>query len=223
VDTVVHRGFRGVSCIELGDPATSGGCPSTEIKRIFAHLDRIRVFETVASDFVFYDVPGESSCSGFYATIQAGLSRAFIVTSADFMSLHAANTIFRMLEQHGRENVPIPVGGVIPNGITSSFEESFVSDFARNTQTRTLGRIPRSLMVKQCELYGKTVIEASPLSNQSYFYRRLANQIVDSARGATPSSLPVPMKPEQLREWARGWGDRIYALENGLVIDGAAI
>jgi len=78
-------------------------------------------------------------------------------------------------------------------------------------------------MVRQCELYGKTIIEAAPLSNQAYFYRRLANQIVDVSQSSQQVSLPLPMKPEQLRNWAQEWGDRIYALENGLVSDGAAI
>jgi nitrogenase iron protein NifH len=78
-------------------------------------------------------------------------------------------------------------------------------------------------MVRQCELYGKTVIEASPLSNQSYFYRRLANQIVDESRTLTIKHQPTPLSQEQLRHWAREWADRLYALENGLVTDGAAI
>jgi nitrogenase iron protein NifH len=112
---------------------------------------------------------------------------------------------------------------LIPNGISSSFEESFISDFALKTDTRTLGRIPRSQMVRQCELYGKTVIEASPLSNQSYFYRRLANQIADELHRQASSHLPKPLNPDQLRSWARDWADRLFALENGLVSDGAAI
>jgi nitrogenase iron protein NifH len=78
-------------------------------------------------------------------------------------------------------------------------------------------------MVRQCELYGKTVIEASPLSNQSYFYRRLANQIVDESRTLTVKRQPNPFSREPLRLWAREWADRLFALENGLVTDGAAI
>jgi nitrogenase iron protein NifH len=222
LDSVAHRGFKGIACVELGDSYDSGGCGSVEIARALEHLKRIDLFEAVAPDFVLYDISGDSSCSSFHAPIQQlGISRVFVVTSADFMSLHAANAVFRMLERYGESNVPVPVGGLIPNSIASSFEESFIADFASQTRTRTLGRIPRSLMVRQCELYGKTVIEASPLSNQSYFYRRLANQIVDEAH--FQASVSIPLRPEELRAWAREWGDRIYALENGLVTDGAAI
>jgi nitrogenase iron protein NifH len=222
VDTIAHRGFKGITCVELGDPFDSGRCGSAEITRALEHLKRIGLFEAVAPDFVLYDISGDSACSSFYTPIQKlGVNRVFVVTTADFMSLHAANAIFRMLERYGESNVPVPVGGLIPNSINSSFEESFIADFAAQTRTWTLGRIPRSLMVRQCELYGKTVIEAAPLSNQSYFYRRLANQIVDEAHSRASASVPLP--PEELRVWARKWGDRIYALENGLVTDGAAI
>jgi nitrogenase iron protein NifH len=222
VDSVVHKGFKGIACIELGDPFDSGKCGSAEIARALEHLKRIDLFEAVGPDFVLYDISGDSACSSFHAPIQQlGVSRVFVVTTADFMSLHAANAIFRMLERYGESNVPVPVGGLIPNSIASSFEESFIADFAAQTRTRTLGRIPRSLMVRQCELYGKTVIEASPISNQSYFYRRLANQIVDEFHSQANAS--VPLRPEELRAWAREWGDRIHALENGLVTDGAAI
>jgi nitrogenase iron protein NifH len=219
---VTHTGFKGITCVELGDPFDSGGCGSVEITRALDHLKRIDLFKAVAPDFVLYDISGDSSCASFYTPIQQlGVGRVFVVTTADFMSLHAANAIFRMLERYGESNVPVPVGGLIPNSITSSFEESFIADFAKQTRTRTLGRIPRSHMVRQCELYGKTVIESAPLSNQSYFYRKLANQIVDEAR--SPGGGADPLPPEQLREWARAWGDRIHALENGLVADGAAI
>ena len=221
VDSVITKGFKGITCVELGDPFYSGGCGSAEVARALEHLERIALFEAVAPDFVLYDISSDSSCSSFYTQIlQLGVSRAFVVTTADFMSLHAANAIFRMLYRYGESNVPVKVGGLIPNSISSSFEESFITDFAAQTRTRTLGRIPRSLMVRQCELYGKTVVEASPLSNQSYFYRRLANQIVDEVHHASAS---VPLLPEELRSWAREWGDRLYALENGLVTDGAAI
>lgn len=224
VDAVAQRGFKGITCVELGDPSPSGGCASAEIVAVLARLERIGLYEAVTPDFVLFDISDEGSCSGFHALLrQLDVQRMFVVTSADFMSLHAANTIFRVLERYGDANVPVPVGGLIPNAIGNSFEESFVNDFALHTHTRTLGRIPRSLMVRQCELYGKTVIEASPLSNQSYFYRRLANQILDELRSLPFESRPLAMPPEELHQWARLWGDRLFALENGLVSEGAAI
>lgn len=224
LDSAVYKGFKGIKCIELGNPFQAGTCASLEIARAFEELQRIRLFEETAADFVIYDVTGDNSCTELLGPIrQSGLDRLFVVTSADFMSLHAANSIFNLMERLDNSQTPLPLGGLIPNNITSSFEDSFISDFATHTKSKTFGRIPRSLMVRQCELFGKTIIEAAPLSNQAYFYRRLANQLVDAVQQRRGSPLPRAMQPEQLRSWAREWGERIFALENGLVSDGAAI
>jgi nitrogenase iron protein NifH len=224
LNSIVHTRFKDIKCVELGNPFKSGTCASVEITRAFEELHRIKLFEKVAADYAIYDVTGDSSCTDLLGPIrQVGLDRLFVVTSADYMSLHAANSIFTLMEQYGDSHVPTPLGGLIPNNITSSYEESFISDFAMHTHAKTFGRIPRSLMVRQCELYGKTIIEAAPLSNQAYFYRRLANQLVDAVQSNWHDATPQPMQPEQMRNWARQWGDRIYALENGLVTDGAAI
>lgn len=32
-----------------------------------------------------------------------------------------------------------------------------------------------------------------------------------------------PLPPNDLKQWARSWGDRIYELENGVIRDGAGI
>jgi nitrogenase iron protein NifH len=221
-DTVVRRGFKDIYCIELGGRQPGLGVPGTA-----QAIDLLLEHDLVSSlcpDYVLYDISGDHA----FGVIQAlsekiDLDRIFAVTTADFMSLTAVNSIIVKLERLADNRVPVPFGGLVPNGISSSFEESFIADFAKHTGSHVLGRIPRSLMVRQCELYGKTVIEASPLSNLSYFYRRLANQIVDESRALTVKRQPNPFSPEHLRVWAREWADRLFALENGLVTDGAAI
>lgn len=221
-DTVVSRGFKDTYCMELGSSNSVPGVIGTS-----EALDLLLKHDLISSlhpDYVLYDISGDQT----FGIIQAlsdkiELHRIFAVTTADFMSLTNVNSIILQLERLADNRVPIPFGGLLPNGISSSFEESFISDFAKNTGTHTLGRVPRSLMVRQCELYGKTVIEAAPLSNQSYFYRRLANQIVDESHTLSVKRQPNPFSQEQLRSWALEWADRLFALENGLVTDGAAI
>ena len=223
--SVVHTGFKGISCVELGSCAPSGEYGVAEVTKALQELKRLQAFEQIKSDYVIYDISGDSSCSALQAVIrQVGICRLFVATSADFKALQAANDAFAFLELYnGAHSVPIPMGGLILNNIASSFEESFVNDFAYRTNARTIGKVPRSLVVRQCELYGSTVIEARPQSNQSYYYRRLANQIVDATGAIYSGNLPQPMSAERLRAWSLGWADQIHALENGLVTDGAAI
>jgi nitrogenase iron protein NifH len=223
VDTVVHRGFKGVNCIELGNQLKNNTSVSKAIETIFQAIAKSTIFQDLSPDYVLYDVSGETSNPAFQDLFrQLNVKRVFVVTTADFMSLSAANSFIKILDGV-REGEAVPFGGLIPNGISSSFEESFIADFAKHTGTNMLGRIPRSLIVRQCELYGKTVIEASPLSNQAYYYRRIANHIVDESRTLTVKKPPQPMSNEKLRTWAHDWADRLFALENGLVTDGAAI
>ncbi len=221
-DTVVSRGFKSVYCIELGRSQSVPGLSGTA-----QALDLLLKHDLISSlcpDYVLYDISGDQTFDFIQALSEkVDLHRIFAVTTADFMSLTQVNSILLELAQFADNRVPVPFGGLLPNGISSSFEESFIADFAKNTATHILGRVPRSLMVRQCELYGKTVIEASPLSNQSYFYRRLANQIVDESHTLSVKRQPKPFSPEQLRTWALEWADRLFALENGLVTDGAAI
>jgi nitrogenase iron protein NifH len=221
-DSVISRCFKDTYCIELGSPEDEHETAGTV--SAFDLLLKHDLISSLHPDFVLYDISGDHACGSIKALSEKiDLHRIFAVTTADFKSLTAVNSIMKQLKRIADNNVLLPFGGLLPNGIASSFEESFITDFANNTGTHTLGKIPRSLMVRQCELYGKTVIEASPLSNQAYFYRRLSNHIADESRSLTVKQQPTAMSQEKLRSWALVWADRLFALENGLVTDGAAI
>lgn len=225
LESAIHAGFKGISCVEVGRFDRSGAGTSAEISRALKELKRIRAFKLIKPDFVLYDISGDSSGEALLAVIsQVDICRLFVVTTADFKALQAANEAFGFLELYNGDNsVPIPMGGLILNSIVGSFEEAFVNDFAYRTNARTIGKVPRSLVVRQCELYGSTVIESHGQSSQSYFYRRLANRIVDATGSLYSGNLPQPMSEERLRAWSLEWAERIYALENGLVTDGASI
>ncbi len=224
-ESAIHTGFKGVSCVELGSSVRSGTSAADDVSIALKELKRLCVFEQINPDYVLYDISGDGSGAALHAVIRlVDICRLFVVTTADFKSLQTANGAFGFLEiYNGEHSVPIPMGGLILNSIASSFEEAFVNDFAYRTNARTIGKVPRSLVVRQCELYGSTVIETHGQSNQSYYYRRLANRIVDATGSLYSGNLPQPMSEERLRAWGLEWAERIYALENGLVTDGAAI
>lgn len=222
VESAVQSGFKGVGCVEIGNSINNS---IEELGTALREFKLSRLVDEVNTDYVIYDIPGDSSTGALSAvTSEIDFSRLFIVTTADFRALQAANEAFAFLEQHNHEdNSLLLMGGLILNNISSSFEETFINNFAYHTNSRIIGKVPRSEVVRQAELYGQTVIESRPQSNQSYFYRRLANQIVDASGAIYSGNLPQPMSAEQLRSWRLEWAEQIYALENGLVTDGAAI
>lgn len=188
-------------------------------------LEQVHPFKRKAPDYVLHEISGDGSPTALQTVMHAvDISRVFVVVTADLKALQSANDAFEFLEFYNDErSAPTPMGGLILNNIASSFEEAFVNDFAYHTCARTIGKVPRSLVVRQCELYGSSVIESQGQSNQSYYYRRLANQIVDATWELYSGNLPRPMSAKRLHAWSLEWADRIYTLENGLVTDGAAI
>lgn len=219
IENVAVAGFKGILCVETGLPAPGGGCAGRIFGDVVSLLKRPGLFAQHRPDFIIYDVSGEAVCGGIVAPLLNGIAeRVYVVSSSDFMSLFAANGFFRIINEHG-ERGGAAFGGLIANGLTAPFAESIVDDFAVKTGSPVVGYVPRSLVVMQSELYGQTVLEAAPLSNHAYIYRRLARHIAQHDGG----SLPQPLSAGELKGWARKWGDRILELETGVICEGAGI
>ncbi|MDR1656519.1 MAG: AAA family ATPase [Deltaproteobacteria bacterium] len=212
-------GFSGVLCIESGGPVPGVGCAGRGINAAVTLLKELRLFEEFKPDFVLYDVLGDVVCGGFAVPIRDGITdRAYVVTSSDFMALYAANNLFRAINKYAPTG-GAKLGGVIGNRLIPGYPLAIIEDFVQKTGVKLLGHVPRSLSVSRAELYGKTVIEDEPDGEQAAVYRELA------ARLAANQDLviPNPIGTNDLRIWARDWGDRLYSLESGVVEERAAI
>jgi len=144
--------------------------------------------------------------------------RAFVVTSSDFMAIFAANNLFKAVSKYAPSG-GARLGGIIANNLQAPYARALVDDFAARTGTRVVGYVPRSLIVAQGELYGRTVIESSPHSEQAEVYRRLARAVVDDET----TSLPRPLNGPALKSWAKEWGDRIFVEDAQLVEAGGGV
>lgn len=210
---VIHEGFRGVYCVESGGPAPGVGCAGRGIITAVQLFKQQRIFEELDLDFVIYDVLGDVVCGGFAVPIREGIAEhVFTVSSADFMAIYAANNLFKGIQKYSNSGGAL-LGGVIANSINAPYAREIIDDFVRQTSTRVVEYIPRSVTVTQSELQGKTTIEAAPGSEQARIYRSLASKIAEHEVSKTPSPLEV----KELREWAAKWADQLLALESGLV------
>ncbi len=213
IEDISAIGFGGVLCIEAGGPVPGVGCAGRGINAAVEQLQDLKVFEEFKPDFVLYDVLGDVVCGGFAVPIRDGLAdRAFVVTSSDFMAIFAANNLFKAVTKYAPSG-GARLGGVIANSLQAPYAKSLIDDFADRTGSRVIGYVPRSLTVAQSELYGKTVIEAVPHSDQAQVYRDLAT-FIDRDEDAV---IPRPLNGPELKKWAREWGDRIFEVEAGVV------
>lgn len=216
---IITTGYRGIGCIEVGDFPGSESCTSRSVAAALKLLQELAVIDTFAPEYVIYDMPGDVGCIGdsMLETLQIDLS--LVVTSADFQAMFAANRLVGLL---ARLQLPGFMAIVI-NGSISSFEDSFVADFAGQVGLGIAATIPRSLAVRHSELYGKTVIEAGPLSTHAYTYRRLARLVSEHGRIGDNGVKAAPLAAARLKEWACDWGKRLGELEFGIIQDGAGI
>jgi nitrogenase iron protein NifH len=208
---VIHTGFNGVYCVEAGGPSPGVGCAGRGIISAVEIFRQQRIFEELDLDFVIYDVLGDVVCGGFAVPIREGIARhVFTVSSSDFMAVYAANNLFRGILKYSNSGGAL-LGGLIANSINQPYAREIIDDFVRQTQTRVVEYIPRSVTVTQCELQGKTTIEAAPASAQAAVYMSLAQKIAAHTESKTPSPLEV----KALREWADKWGKYLLSLETG--------
>ncbi|MDR1425224.1 MAG: AAA family ATPase [Azoarcus sp.] len=210
LEDISATGFKGILCIESGGPVPGVGCAGRGINAAVTLLQELHLFEEFKPDFVLYDVLGDVVCGGFAVPIRDGITdRAYVVTSSDFMAIYAANNLFKAVNKYAPTG-GAKLGGIIGNGLSAGYSNAIIDDFASRTGVSVAGYVPRSLMVSQSELYGKTVIEANPKSEHADIYRALAKHIADN----DDLVIPQPLGTNDLRDWARDWGDRVFNLEN---------
>jgi nitrogenase iron protein NifH len=210
---VIYEGYNGVYCVESGGPQPGVGCAGRGIFTAIELFKQQRVFEELDLDFVIYDVLGDVVCGGFAVPIREGIAQhVFTVSSSDFMSIYASNNLFKGITKYSKSGGAL-LGGVIANSINQPYARDIIDDFTAKTQTKVMEYIPRSVTVTQCELQGKTTIEAAPDSAQAKVYLSLARKIADH----TQSKTPAPLGVQELRDWAEYWGRRLLSFETGEV------
>jgi nitrogenase iron protein NifH len=215
---VVFEGYNGIHCVEAGGPAPGVGCAGRGIITAVELFKQQKTFEQLDLDYVIFDVLGDVVCGGFSMPIREGIAQhVFTVSSGDFMSIYASNNLFKGIKKYSNAGGAL-LGGIIANSMNVGYSREIVTDFSERTDTQIVQYIPRSVTVSQCELKGKTVIEAAPESEQARVYTELAEKIAAHEVSKTPS----PLELQELRDWASGWSDKLLELETGVVTGGAA-
>ncbi|NMA89368.1 MAG: nitrogenase iron protein, partial [Methanoculleus bourgensis] len=197
VDDVVHRGFRGVRCVEAGGPEPGVGCAGRGIIATFQLLERL---DALKGDVIVYDVLGDVVCGGFAMPMREGYAQEiYLVTSGELMSIYAANNIAKAIARLSRRSKSrCTLGGVICNAKNIEGEEDLVAEFARRINSRLIAYIPRSRDVQVAELHRQTVVEYAPESDQAAVYRELGRTVY----GNQKTSIPTPLEMDELESFA---------------------
>ena len=198
VDEIVYKGYKGVLCVEAGGPEPAVGCAGRGIIVAVDLLKRLGVYEEDL-DLIIYDVLGDVVCGGFGMPLRQGLAdNVFVVTSADYLAIYAANNICKGIERHAARKGS-PLGGIIYNVRGAIDDPELVREFAGGVGSEVVGAIPNDPLITESEIYGKTVIESKPDSPIADRFRELGTTIFENEGGIVPQSLTK----EKLSELAR--------------------
>lgn len=194
---IVFTGYRGILCVESGGPEPGTGCAGRGIASALRELQSRALLEDV--DVILYDVLGDVVCGGFSMPLREGIAQdVYLVTTADFMSIYAANNICRGICKYARDN-DIRLSGVIYNARSGRNAPEVAAAFARSVGTAVTGEIPMSELISRAELERKTVVERFPDSSVSAYFRSLAHRML----GEGVRCIPTPLSEEEVEDLCR--------------------
>ncbi|MFZ2071578.1 MAG: AAA family ATPase [Halobacteriota archaeon] len=194
LEEVIHKGYRGVYCAECGGPRPGFGCAGRGVIVAIDLLKRLKAFEELKPDVVIYDVLGDVVCGGFAMPLRRGLAdEVYIVTSADYLALYAANNICKGISEFANKRGS-PLGGIIYNVRGMLDEADVVYEFAKKIGSQVIGHIPNAHEIAEAEIDGNTVIEYNGNSDIAGLFRELALRIYNN----TLTSVPKPLAPEEM-------------------------
>ena len=194
-EQIVFPSAFGVSCVEAGGPQAGAGCAGLGITAMADELARLHILDE-PWDVVVYDVLGDVVCGGFAVPMRKHfVDRVYLVTSADYMSLYAANNIMRGITRYSTPSAPL-LGGLIQNRRHSVWDETLVNDFAARTGTQVIGILPEDPQLRRADYLHTTVHQLEPSGATASRFFTLADRILEDT-----SSFPAPLDYDALEEF----------------------
>lgn len=207
-DDLVYRSESGVWCVESGGPEAGNGCAGMGIITAMKELERLGVLEE-DWDVIIYDVLGDVVCGGFSVPMRQGyVDRVYIVSSADFMSLYAANNILKGVVSYSDERNLL--GGLVFNHIREQEEECIAEEFTNRVKGRMATIIRESKELKLAdfrkEIYTQNM-SASDSENWKAFCRlsedicRTDERSVSISQNKAEEALPIPLNVDEIEKF----------------------
>lgn len=207
-EDLVYRSESGVWCVESGGPEAGNGCAGMGIITAMKELERIGVLEE-DWDVIIYDVLGDVVCGGFSVPMRQGyVDRVYIVSSADFMSLYAANNILKGVVSYSDERNLL--GGFVFNHIREQEEECIAEEFTSRVKGKMAAIIRESKELKLAdfrkEIYTQNM-SASDSENWKAFCRlsedicRTDERSVSISQNKAEEALPIPLNVDEIEKF----------------------
>lgn len=202
---MVFEGIYGVQCVEAGGPEAGSGCAGLGITTAVEELQRAGVFDE-AWDVIAYDVLGDVVCGGFSVPMRSRyVDRVYVVTSANYMALYAANNILKGVARHSRGGESL-FGGFLFNHIRDGQDAKIAAAFMERTGGGVLLFLEEDSRIACADFQGKLFAQAFPDSENARRIQKAAQRIQAGKSGEQPH----PMDEEEMERFGRQMAEEWY-------------
>lgn len=199
----------GVFCMEAGGPHAGTGCAGMGITAMESELERLGILEK-DWDVILYDVLGDVVCGGFAVPMRSHFAdRIYTVTSAEYMSLYAANNILSAIDYYSYDE-PGLCGGLIWNHCRSDWDYSVAQAFSSRTGVPVIASVEESETIRICDFRKELLVCECPDSEAGLQIRLLADRIAGD-KGAGSGKIHT-FTQEAFEDWSRSLAEQ-YRLE----------
>ncbi len=204
-EDLVFPGKYGVQCVEAGGPEAGRGCAGLGITTAMDEMQRIGILDE-EWDLIIYDVLGDVVCGGFSVPMRRQYAdRVYVVTSADYMALYAANNILKGVRRYSREGRSLS-GGMIFNYVRGREDLRIAHAFLDRTNTSLLTWLEEDPKMQKLDYQGKLFLDISMDSENG---RRLQKASAAVEREEC-FPVPTPMEPGEMERFRKEMAEALY-------------
>ena len=224
-EDMVFPGIYGIQCVEAGGPDAGCGCAGLGITTAVEELKSSGVFRE-NWDVIIYDVLGDVVCGGFSVPMRKKfVDSVYVVTSADYMALYAANNILRGVKRY---SVGVSLfGGLICNHVREERDLEILQRFAEKTNTDIFTWLYEENAVKKADFQRKILAVSAPGDKNVLQMKDAVKKLIDSISKKEksdhtlmegqrqPACCPLcPMDGEEMEKFGKEMAEIIYGSEN---------
>lgn len=208
-EDILFEGKNGVFCLEAGGPQAGIGCAGLGISTAMKELERLEILSQ-QWDLIVYDVLGDVVCGGFSVPMRKHyVDKVIIVTSADYMSLYAANNILQGALRYSDEKNCL-IEGLVLNHIKNENEKKIGALFSEYTKVPYAAIVQESKEMKIADYQELLFTELFPDGANTRELYQLVKQILKESEKERYAGSPRAMTRDELERFRdqifeKGW------------------
>ena len=190
----------GVWCMELGSIDPGRGCLARGLSLIDEMLELQGIPEKLDLDYIFYDISGETPCTGYILPFRDDImSRCILVTNGDFASVATANSILQgIINTEKDEDFPIQL---VVNEANRHRAREEMASYAARARLEVLACLDSCPELEYSSMEGRTIFDYAPDSPAAAQMEAIAESLLSP----TLPVVPKPLPRRELLTWLRAW------------------